>query len=382
MRRTARSFGALLVAVAVSGAAAPAASAQPTAAEPLRVGVVGLVHGHIQGFLERLLARTDMRLVGVAEPDAAVARRVLERRKVDPALLHPKLEAMLEAARPQAVLLFTSTFDHTAAVEACAARGVHVMMEKPLAVSVAHGRRIAEAARRGRIQVLVNYETTWYRSNREVWRIANERRQIGEIRKMVAHDGHRGPREIGVGPEFLAWLTDPKLNGAGALYDFGCYGANLMTWLMDGARPLSVLAVTQTLKPAVYPHVDDEATIVLAYPGAQGIIQASWNWPFDRKDLEVYGATGHAHTVRRDEVRLRLAGKAEEVAAAPTLPASEDDPLAYLAAVVRGEVQPSGLSSLENNLVVTEILDAARRSAATGKAVRLAPGPATAPRRR
>ncbi|WP_317196170.1 Gfo/Idh/MocA family protein [Hymenobacter siberiensis] len=62
----------------------------------------------------------------------------------------------------------------------------------------------------------------------------NEDRALGDIRKMVAHDGHQGPKEIGVNAEFLAWLTDPVQNDGGALPDFGCYGADLMTWLMQG----------------------------------------------------------------------------------------------------------------------------------------------------
>ena len=111
-------------------------------------------------------------------------------------------------------------------------------------------------------------------------------------------------------PEFLAWLTDPEKNGAGALFDFGCYGANLMTWLMDDARPTSVTAVTQRIKPEIYPRVDDEATIILEYPGAQAIIQASWNWPFDRKDMEVYGRTGQVLTVAQNGLRVRLRGEA------------------------------------------------------------------------
>jgi predicted dehydrogenase len=60
---------------------------------------------------------------------------------------------------------------------------------------------------------------------------------------MVAMDGHTGPGEIHAQPEFLAWLSDPVKNGAGALFDFGCYGANLMTWLMDNQKPLKVTAV-------------------------------------------------------------------------------------------------------------------------------------------
>src|SRR2546426_11576098 len=139
-----------------------------------------------------------------------------------------------------------------------------------------------------------------------------QQKAIGEIRKVVIHDGHRGPKEIGVSPEFVAWLTDPKLNGAGALFDFGCYGADLVTWLMEGKRPETVTAVMQQIKPDVYPHVDDEATIILTYPKAQAILQASWNWPFDRKDMEVYGQTGYVITVRRDEIRVRREGRSEE----------------------------------------------------------------------
>jgi predicted dehydrogenase len=341
------------------------------AAEPLAIGIAGLVHGHIHGFIDGLAARKDLRLVGVAESDEAVARATLARHRLQDLPLFPTVDALLSAGKPAAVLTFTSTFDHAAVVQACAARGVHVMMEKPLAVSVAHGRTIAEAARRGKIEVLVNYETTWYPSHRALWQLAKERQALGEIRKMVAHDGHSGPKEIGVGPEFLRWLTDPRLDGGGALYDFGCYGANLATWLMDGQRPLAVTAVTQTIKPDVYPHVDDEATIVLTYPRAQAILQASWNWPFSRKDLEVYGRSGQAVALRPGEARARLAGQPEAPLPVPPLPAPEGNPLDYLAAVVRGEIASGGLSSLQNNLVVTEILDAARTSARTRRTVQL-----------
>jgi predicted dehydrogenase len=337
---------------------------------PVRLAIVGLEHGHVRGFLDRLQGRSEVELVALSDPEPSLLDAYRERTGLARERFSSRLEAMLDAARPQAVAVFTSTHDHLKVVEACAARGIHVMMEKPLAVSLEHARRMAEAAARGRIRVLVNYETTWYPSNRAVYGAVRED-ALGAVRRMVAHDGHRGPKEIGVQPEFLAWLTDPVRNGGGALTDFGCYGANLFTWLMGNARPVSVTALTQTIKPAVYPRVDDEATILVAWPEAVGIIQASWNWPFDRKDLEVYGVTGQALTVRREAVRFRLAGKAEEEVRSPVIPPPEDDPVRYLAAVVRGEVQPAGLSSLENNLVVTEILDAARESARSGRAVRL-----------
>jgi predicted dehydrogenase len=197
---------------------------------------------------------------------------------------------------------------------------------------------------------------------------------LGPIRKVVVHDGHFGPVEIGCNPEFLAWLTDPVLNGGGAVVDFGCYGANLITWLAGGVEPLSVTAVLQTLKPEVYPRVDDEATIVLAYPGMQGIIQGSWNWPVGRKDMEIYGKNGYVIAADNRTLRTRMREDIEEeILRLPPAPELVSDPFTYFAAVVRGEEQvaPGNLWSLENNLTVVKILDAARESARERKTVRL-----------
>ena len=350
----------------------------PQAAErddgALRLAVAGLVHGHVEGFLRAAKGRPGVAIVGIADPDPALHRKYAERHGLPETVFFTDLETMLDRVKPEAVAAFTSTYDHPRVVEACARRRVHVMMEKPLAVSVEHGRAIQRAAAAAGIHVVVNYETTWYRSHAALWKLMKTDRVAGEIRKMVAMDGHQGPKEIGVPDEFFGWLTDPVRNGAGALYDFGCYGANLMTWLMDGQRPLAVTAMTQRIKPHIYPRVDDEATILVEYPKAQGIAQASWNWPFNRKDLEVYGETGYTRAMGGNTLRVRRPGQSdEESPALSELPADERDSLSYLAAVVRGRLRPSGLSSLENNLVVTEILEAARESARTGRTIRLEP---------
>jgi len=341
---------------------------------PLRVVLAGLAHGHAFGFFDQFQKRTDLQVVGIAEADGQLVAQFEKKYGLAPGIFYPDLEELLKKTHPQAVLAYTNTYDHRRVVEICARYGVPVMMEKPLAVSLEDARAIEKAAHEGKIQVLVNYETTWYRSNQAAYDLVHEK-ALGEIRKIVVHDGHSGPKEIGVGPEFLAWLTDPKLNGAGALFDFGCYGADLATWLMDGKRPDSVTAVTQRIKPDVYPRVDDEATIILTYPHAQAIVQASWNWPFSRKDMEVYGQKGYAITVGRDAMRVRLPGKEESSADAKPLEKSKEDSVSYLRAVLLGGLKPEGQSSLETNVIVTEILDAARKSAATGKTVSLVGAP-------
>jgi predicted dehydrogenase len=340
---------------------------------PLRLAIAGVTHGHVHGFMRRFRDRTDVEIVGVYEADATLRAAFAERYKLPASKVFGELPTLLDAVKPEAVAAFTNTFDHKIVIETAATRGVHVMVEKPLAVSVDHARAIARAASRARIHVIVNYETTWYASHAAIWTLMKEQKAAGAIRKVVAMDGHFGPKEIGVQPEFLSWLTDPVKNGAGALFDFGCYGANLTTWLLDNERPRAVTAIAQTIKPAIYARVDDEATIVMEYAGAQGIAQASWNWPDHRKDLEVYGESGYAIATGGNSVRVRMRGQKETAQTPDPLAADVRDELSYLKAVVRGRFEPSGLSSLENNLIVTEILAAARESARTGRTVRLAP---------
>ncbi len=355
------------LASAMAAAMAGPAAAQETA-RPLRLAIAGLVHGHVQGFAQRVRGRADVQLVGVFDRDPALVTKFLEANGLPRTIGFGRLDQMLDAASPEAVAAFTSTADHPRVVAAAARRHVHVMMEKPLAVSLQDARRMAADARAGTISVIVNYETTWYPSLGAAYSLVRSG-DLGDIRKMVAMDGHEGPKEINVGPEFLSWLTDPVQNGGGALFDFGCYGVNLMTWLMDNARPISVRALTQQIKPAIYPKVDDEATIVLEYPKAQGIVQASWNWPFGRKDFEVYGARGYAVATGGTGLRVRLPGHEEATRPPEPLPPASADPVAYLLGVVRGTVRPSGPSSLENNVIVTEVLEAARESAKTGRAI-------------
>lgn len=347
--------------------------ADTTDSKPVRVAIAGLVHGHVDGFFRLVKTHGNVEVVGVFDPDPALQHQYAQKYGLGQSIFFTDLGAMLDGVKPDAVATFTSTYDHPVVVEACAARHITVMMEKPLAVSMEHARAIKRAADRSGINVIVNYETTWYASHGAMRTLLKEQHAAGEIRKMVAMDGHEGPKEIHVGPEFFQWLTDPVKNGAGALFDFGCYGANLMTWLMDNQPPLAVTAITQTDKPSIYPHVDDEATVLVQYPKAQGIIQASWNWPFSRKDFEVYAERGYAIATGGTVLKVRLPGdRTEETRTPAPLPPDDLDSVAYLVAVVRGKTMPdNGLSSLQNNMIVTEILTAARESARTRKTIQI-----------
>ena len=338
---------------------------------PLRLGLAGLSHDHVAIVAD--VAPADFEIVGACDPDAALLAAVGRERKIAPERLFGDLPTMLRATKPHAVAAFGPIDDHLAVVEACAPAGVHVMVEKPLAVSVAHVERIAELARRHGVQVLTNYETSWYPSIEHLFQ-AVRRGAVGTARKVLIRDGHGGPVESGCQPQFLAWLTTSVSSGGGALNDFGCYGANLMTFLMHGRLPDSVTAITRTFKPELYGSVEDDALIVLAYDALEAVIQASWNWPFARKDMEIHGATGTIAAADRQTVWLRCSSDPEARLIVPDpLPCARSEPFTYLASIVRGEQQPAphALSALDNNIGVVRILDAARRSAVAGRTILL-----------
>jgi len=343
------------------------------AKKPLRMGIAGITHSHVHGLLGRP-ERGDVQIVGIVEPNKELAKRYSDRYGYSMNIVFNSMAEMISATKPEIVAAFGSIYQHLEVVQACAPLGIHVMVEKPLAVSVEHAQKMKILADKHKIILLTNYETTWYASNHKAYEIVNKNKDIGDLRKVVIHDGHQGPQEIGVNKEFLDWLTDPIQNGGGAIIDFGCYGANLITWLTGGEKPESVLAITQQIKPAIYPKVEDEATILLKYPKMQGIIQASWNWPFGRKDMEVYGKTGYVIADNRSDIRIRLENdKTERKDILKDLKAPYNDPFSLFAALVRKEITlpKYDLSSLENNTIVVEILEAAKKSAKTGKAVKL-----------
>lgn len=350
------------------------ALSQTSNTKPIRLAIAGITHGHVPWILGRK-GKTDVELVGIYEPTKALAERNAKTYNLNPALFYTDFNKMLDAVKPEAVVAFGSVYEHLAAVEACAPRGIHVMVEKPLTFDNHDAEKMQELAKKNHIYLLTNYETSWYPSTEKTYQLVSDSNFVGNLKKVVFHHGHEGPKKIGVKQEFFDILTNPKQNGGGAIVDFGCYGANIMTYLMKGQQAVSVTAVTQHFQPAIYPKVDDEATIIVTYPNTQCIIQASWNWPFSRKDMEVYGETGYIIATDNNNMRLRnrdTKGEQRLKVTTAEVPVYTD-PFSYFADVIRGKIKvpENGLYSIENNIQVVRILDAALESARTGRTVLL-----------
>ncbi|WP_099462875.1 Gfo/Idh/MocA family protein [Parabacteroides provencensis] len=340
--------------------------------EPLRLAVAGVSHAHLHEVIIRM-DRGDFQIVGVAEKDDKIRNNNGLRNKLDASLFYSDLGEMLDKTKPEAVVAYGSIYDHLEVVEACAPRGIDVMVEKPLAVNMQHASRIAELARANKTLVLTNYETSWYDTNHQAYQLIQDG-AIGNITRINVYDGHQGPIEIGCGKDFTDWLTDPVQNGGGAVMDFGCYGANLVTWLLNGQKPTRVYAVLNQQKPAVYPKVDDDATIIAEYPDLTVQIMASWNWPMNRKDMHIYGSKGYIYQDTPTQMRVYTQKEAKEKSlTASKLVVPDNDSFYYLKAAVRKqkEVKPTDLASLENNLIVVQILESAIKSAQTGKVIEI-----------
>jgi predicted dehydrogenase len=339
-------------------------------AQKLKVCVAGLNHDHIWNIMNAY-KNGQVDIIGIAEPNHELWAKYGKQFHLPNDIFYDDLKTMLKSKKPDAVLGYNAVGNHVEIVEVCAPLHIPVMVEKPLAATLAQAKRIEQLADQYHIKVLTNYETTWYPSGKWIYdEIAAD--SIGPINKMVVHDGHQGPKEINCSKEFLTWLTDPVLNGAGALNDFGCYGADLMTWLMHGEKPIAVTAITHQYKPQEYPKVDDDATILVEYPKASGQINGSWNWPFSIKDLEVFGEHGYLHALNGTDINIRMRENRKSNVKAEALPAPINDPLVYLAAVLQGKISGTDdQASLKYNMIVMQILDAAKRSAKEGKRIML-----------
>jgi len=338
----------------------------PLAAQQYKIAVIGLVHSHVWGHLPRMASNQPAQLVGIAEPNPEL---VAEAKKLAPqATFYSDYRQMLEQAKPDIVWAFVENNRHLEIVQACTPRKIHVMFEKPLAASYKDALAIERLARQHGIQVMTNYQMAWWPTQYAAHDLASSG-ALGKVWRLHGIVGHGGPGSSGVRNKyFFQWLTDPVKNGAGALVDFGCYNALWALWYLG--RPRSVFAQVNHLQPDRFPKVEDNATIVLTYPDGVALLEGSWDLPRSFQDLEVFGRQGSLY-VTRDRVELRKGKDAEQAPVKP-LPPERAEPIAYMVNCVRNSQPVEGMVGLPLNVQVVEIMDAAKESIRSGRAVRLA----------
>ncbi len=348
-----------------------AAAAQGAGGAKTRLAIVGLDHDHVWGLLPDILNEPDAELVAIADPHPELVARAKARVPAG-VVFYDDYVKMLDEAKPDAVIVTTENDKHLAILRECAKRHINYSTEKPMATTGADAREMLRLANEAHIKLMVNYWNAWVAPSRDIFHrvYAGE---VGPINKIDVLQGHQGPREIGVSKYFAAWLYDPVKNGGGALMDFGCYGAEWAMWLRG--RPQEVYAYSLKLKTAQHNAVDDDATILLEYPDGRAIIEASWDWPESEGQVAVYGPKGSLMANEHD-LFLQPAGTKPNAGmpfGAPVelqpLPQETSNPIVYFVYCIRNDKPIENPVAAKMNVAVVEILDAAKESIRTGRAV-------------
>lgn len=336
-----------------------------------RIGVLGLTHDHIWGNLDRLVQLENAQLVGGADPHPPLREKFRQRYGVSD--VSADYREFLDGRDLDAVFIFAD--NRTSAQLACdaASRGLHVMLEKPMASDLALADRMFAAANLARVKLMVNWPHNWNPKLRHAYRLAREG-AVGEIFKLRYAGGHAGPREIGCSPIFCDWLYDASLNGVGALTDQGGYSATICRWFLG--RPSRVLAMGGRLTKTDIADLDN-VVMLLRYERAIAIAEASWAWVggYPTAGPIVYGTEGTlvAHS-GKESADVTIVTKEDpqprEIKALP-LPEGERNAPEYFLKCIEEDRPIDGLVSPAVCRDAQEILEAAIISIRTGAEVPL-----------
>lgn len=339
-------------------------------AEKLRIGVLGLTHDHVWGNLADLKASPLGELVAAADPNAPLRDRV--RSEYGCPQTFDSYEAMLDQVSLDAVYIFADNATGAELAEKAAERGLHILVEKPMAADLEGADRMLAAARMAGTLLMVNWPFAWWPGLQQAMAMAKGG-EIGQLFCVKYRAAHAGPKAIGCSPYFYSWLYDADLNGAGALMDYCCYGAALARYLLG--QPSRVVGVAGRLLQH-YITVEDNAVIVMQWPNAVAIAEASWTQIGHMTSYitVIYGSEGTLLVEPGANGRVLLATREREDGIpieVPPLPEEMRSATAYFLSRVAQSQPIEGLCSAEVGRDAQEILEAGLISAAEGVAISL-----------
>jgi len=335
-----------------------------------KIAVIGLVHSHAWGRLRVILQGKTAQFVGVAEPNAELIEEA-KKAGVPDNLVFTDYKKMLEETKPDIVWAFVENNRHLEIAKVCAPRHINLIFEKPLASTYADAKQMESLAAKYSIRIMTNYQMAWWPTNYTAKNAANHG-EIGTVYRLRGIVGHGGPGSNGVRNKyFFDWLTDPEKNGAGALMDFGCYNALWSVWYLG--MPQTVYATAQHLRPERFPKVEDNATLVFNYPHASAVFEASWDLPRGFQDLEVFGKSSEEQPpgslyMTQAGVEMRKGKDTKQLTITP-LSEDESEPVAYMVSRIKADKPIEGLTAIGINVDVIHLIDLAKESIRTGRAV-------------
>lgn len=297
------------------------------------------------------------------------------------------LDACLDNTRPDIAILCSATRRHADLAERLLSAGIHVLVEKPFAASLADADRMAKAARDADRQLLINWPLAWYPPHLTAKRIIDEGR-IGEVLEVHFYDGNRGPthhladkievnEEEAIARMQTTWWYR-KDAGGGSLLDYLGYGATLGTWYHNGTAPSEITATTWS-RPGL--EVDEHSVTVARYDAGLSTFGTRWGtftdpWthqPQPRCGFVLVGTNGTISNYDYAEtVRMQTREKPEgEDLPVDTPPVGKRGPIEHFIDVLNQGTPVHGPLSLPICRVGQQIVDTAYRSAEEKRTLRL-----------
>lgn len=266
--------------------------------EKLKLAVAGLVHDHVWDELERWRDTDRVDFVAAADPHGELTDRAREEFGVEHCFADTK--AMFDSVHPDVVQICTSNAAGLAVVEQAAERGIHIVLEKPMAATLKQADRMLAATAAGDRIFLINWPFRWRPNTLHAWKLVEDG-FVGDVFHATIRMAHKGPREFGCSDFFCDWLFDAEQNGGGAMIDYCCYGAVGFRHLFG--MPNAVQAVSAMLTKTDI-NVEDNASITLIYDDRFAVTEASWSQIPSYHDMVFLGTTG---TMWTEHGRLRFA---------------------------------------------------------------------------
>jgi predicted dehydrogenase len=334
--------------------------------EKLRVGVLGLSHDHIWGNLKELAESSDGVLVAAADPHPELQEQV---RSYGCEQVFADYGELLDTVPLDAVYIYADNRQGVDLAIQAAARGLHIMIEKPMASTLAGADRMRGAARAAGVQLMVNWPIAWWPHLQYALKLIDEGR-IGEVFQVNYRSAHAGSRELGCSPYFSEWLYDPHRNGAGALMDYCCYGAALTCRLLG--LPARVTAVSGRLRKEDLP-AEDNAVLIMQHARAISTSTASWTQIGHMSSYipMIYGSAGTL-IVQHREVWLADAEHEDGVKLdLPPPDVGQRNSAEFFLGHIRSGEPIAGLCGADVGLMAQEVLEAGLRSAAEGQTISL-----------
>jgi len=254
----------------------------------LRSAVIGFAHMHVVGLVEHFTATGAVEWAAFADlpqkKQSISTQRDTRRFNIDAVKTHTGVHKeytdwrkLLDENQIELAICCAENARHGQVVCELLSRGIHVVVEKPMATTMADALAMADAARRSGAKLIVNWPSTWGPSVRLAQKMIADG-AIGKPFRFHYRNGTSlGPFSYGQTlsdtEKGAEWWYDASLGG-GAFWDYCCYGACLSSWLLDQG-PVAAMAMRANFT-SPFGDAEDFATITVRYADALSILEGSW----------------------------------------------------------------------------------------------------------